>query len=230
MKMFFADIIPKIKSYSKKLDDLTILTNHHWVALDDIKENKFVYIFEDNGDLDIYANGVEIDSGTWKLTNNNSLKIKLNSGKGYLLRHDFVDENIMALKVDTSTQYALFVNESKYGGELNSIQQITQFLEKKYLKQKVTINPAGAYISTGNSTKIPSAAFPYEILSQEEKRENLFSKFIVYNVKYKNGGSAKVYRSLPSGEFFYIDEQYGKVYFDSLEKVIHGYYLYLSKK
>ena len=40
MKTYFADLIPKIKRFSKKLDDLTLLTNQHWVSLCDISNNK----------------------------------------------------------------------------------------------------------------------------------------------------------------------------------------------
>ena len=49
METFIADIIPKIQRFSQKLDDLTKLTNHHWVSLAEIKNGKKVYIFRQIG-------------------------------------------------------------------------------------------------------------------------------------------------------------------------------------
>src|SRR5690606_40610052 len=51
----------------------------------------------------------------------------------YLFKHGFFDENILALKVDSNEEYAVFVNENKYEGELNSIERVLEFLEYKYL-------------------------------------------------------------------------------------------------
>ncbi|MEY3343932.1 MAG: hypothetical protein RL090_1616, partial [Bacteroidota bacterium] len=51
MKTFLADIFPKIQRFSDKLDNLTMLTNQHWVSIDDILSTKTVYIFRTNNEL-----------------------------------------------------------------------------------------------------------------------------------------------------------------------------------
>lgn len=43
MQIFISDLIPKIQRFSQKLDDLTLLSNQHWVVIDEIDKN--VYIF-----------------------------------------------------------------------------------------------------------------------------------------------------------------------------------------
>ena len=48
MRTYIADIIPKIYRFSQRLDELTKLTNQHWVSLGDINQNKRVYIFRTN--------------------------------------------------------------------------------------------------------------------------------------------------------------------------------------
>jgi hypothetical protein len=40
MKTFISDIFPKIQRHSDKLDNLTLLTNQHWVSIDDILNTK----------------------------------------------------------------------------------------------------------------------------------------------------------------------------------------------
>ena len=47
MKTFILDIIPKIQRFSQKLDNITTLTNKHWVIIDENIEKKVVYIFRE---------------------------------------------------------------------------------------------------------------------------------------------------------------------------------------
>jgi hypothetical protein len=133
MKTFLADIIPKIERFSKKLDDLTLLTNQHWVCLNDILNSKTVYIFRGNNQLLISDNGI-VQKGSWEYLGNQSLLLDTNN-QSYLLKQGFFDENVIALKLDSSEQFAFFVNETKYDKELNNIHDILMFLENKYLKE-----------------------------------------------------------------------------------------------
>ncbi len=131
MKTFITDIFPKIQKFSQKLDDLTLLTNQHWVSIDLIITNKTVYIFRTNNELLISTNG-KVEKAKWEYLGNKSILID-KSNESYLFKHGFFDENIFALKVDSSEEYAVFVNENKYDGELNSIEKVLDFLKKKYL-------------------------------------------------------------------------------------------------
>ena len=136
MKTFFADIIPKIQRFSQRLDDVTKLSNQHWVSIGDIRTSKTVYIFDRNGEIDIFENGVGIDSGTWKFIDEQSMKLKLINNPPLLLKHGFFDENVIALKLDSTNNYAFFVNENRYDKELNNINDVLKFLNEKYLKNK----------------------------------------------------------------------------------------------
>lgn len=131
MKTFLSDIFPKIQRYSEKLDNLTLLTNQHWVFIDDMMSNKTVYIFRSNNELLISQNG-KVEKAKWEYLGNQSLLIDQKS-ESYLFKHGFFDENILALKIDSKEEYAIFVNENKYDGELNSIDAVSDFLKRKYL-------------------------------------------------------------------------------------------------
>lgn len=132
MKTYIADIIPKIKKFSEKLDNITYLTNQHWVVIDELKNSKFVYIFRNNNELLISQNG-KVEKGKWEYLGNNSLLIERKEAS-YLFRHGFFDRNILALKVDGKDEYAFLINENNYGGDLNTINKVLSFLEDKYLK------------------------------------------------------------------------------------------------
>lgn len=131
MKTYFSDLIPKIQRFSQKLENLTLLTNHHWVAIDGIEDTKTVYIFRQNGDLLISING-KVEKAKWEYLGNNSILIDRKNGS-YLFKHGFFDENILALKIDSRNEYAFLVNENRYNGELNSIESIVEFLSTFYL-------------------------------------------------------------------------------------------------
>ncbi len=135
MRTYVADIIPKIKRFSQRLDNLTMLTNLHWVVLDELTQSKTVYIFRSAGELLIAING-KVDKAKWEQIDQNSILIDLKD-ESYLFRHGFFDENILALKVDGKREYALLINESKFKAGLNTVNLVSNYLEKKYLPKKV---------------------------------------------------------------------------------------------
>lgn len=131
MKTFIADIIPKLQQFSKKLDNLTLLTNQHWVVVDEIANSKTVYIFRSNKELVISRNG-KAERAKWEDLGNNTLLIDLSEGL-YLFRQGFFDGNILALKIDGKEEYAFLINESRFDKDINSYERILEFLQRKYL-------------------------------------------------------------------------------------------------
>jgi len=131
MKTFFSDIIPKIKRYGEKLDNLTLLMNNHWVIIDEINTTKYVYIFRDNSELLIVKDGV-VEKGKWQYLGNNSLLIDRND-MSFLFRHGFLDSNVLILKVDGRDEYAFMINESKFEQEINTLSKVLNLLENQYL-------------------------------------------------------------------------------------------------
>ncbi len=143
MQTFISDIIPQIQRFSQKLDDLTILTNQHWVVMDEIDKTKNVYIFRKNNELLISTNG-EVEKGRWEYLGNNSLLID-KKDKSYLFKHGFFDENVLALKIDGREEYAFLVNENKYDSELNSFSRVVDFLNRTYLDPNIQNKLAEQY-------------------------------------------------------------------------------------
>ena len=134
MKTFIADIFPKIQNYSQKLDDLTILANKHWVSIDNITTNKTVYIFRNNSELLISRNG-KVEKAKWEYLGNKSLLIEIKE-ECHLFKHGLFDQNILALKIDSKEEYAVFVNENNFDESLNSIEKVLHQLNEKYLDSK----------------------------------------------------------------------------------------------
>lgn len=131
MKTYLADIIPKIQRFSKQLDNLTLLTNQHWVVIDGILEGKSVYIFRPNGELLISTNG-EVEKARWELLGQNSILVDMKH-KSYLFKHGFFDENVLALKLDGKDESSLLLNETRYPGEINRLENVVDYLVRTYL-------------------------------------------------------------------------------------------------
>jgi len=136
MKTFLLDIIPKIQKNSQKLDDVTLLMNQNWVLIDSIGTDKTIYIFRKNDELLVSVNGI-VSKGKWEYLGNNSILIEQNDIR-YLFKQGFFDKNILALRIDNSKEYAVFVNENEFDGELNTIQKIEEFIEENYLKNNLS--------------------------------------------------------------------------------------------
>ncbi len=221
MKTYLADIIPKIQRFSQKLDDLTKLTNQHWVSLSDINQSKQVYIFRANNQLLISDNGI-VEKGSWEYLGNQSLLIETNE-KNYLFKHGFFDENVIALKLDSTNNYAFFVNETKYDKELNTIEDILRFLEKKYLKN----NPSGGLgINRKGSISKEDVKFDYEILFETENYDIMWGDYTTIEIKFQNGNVEKIYKGKSSGRYFFLELISGKVYYDNIEDAIYKLFLY----
>ena len=133
MKAYIKNIIPRIKKYSQKLDDMALLTNKHWVVIDEIENSKLVYVFRSNNELLISKNG-RVEKGNWEHIGNNSLLIGQPSGD-YLFRQGFFDENVLALKVDGLDEYSLLINQNNYEEDINSVEKVISFLNEKYLRK-----------------------------------------------------------------------------------------------
>src|SRR5690606_20627419 len=104
-------------------------------VVDEMANSKNVYIFRTNNELLISQNG-KVEKAKWEYLGNNSLLIDKKE-ESYLFKHGFLDENILALKVDSKDEYAFLVNENKYNVELNSINKIADFLTKTYLEPAI---------------------------------------------------------------------------------------------
>ena len=219
MKTFLADIIPSIQRFSQKLDDLTKLTNQHWVSLGEITESKKVYIFRANGQLLISENGI-VEKGTWEYLGNQSLLLNTTDAS-YLLKHGFFDENVIALKLDSTNKYAFFVNETRYDKELNSVADVLEFLKKRYLSP-----PTVEGLNDRPGKTVEEKNFGYYVLSEEDAFSWAWGNHVVIEVRFDDGTSGTIYQGKETGNYFYYDVIGGKIYCKNKDEAIFKTYQY----
>ncbi len=132
MKTYLSNIIPRVKRYSEKLDNMALLMNNHWNVLDEESDRRMVYIFRENKQLLISNNG-RVTKANWEYLGNNSLLIE-NNQDSYLFNLGFFDKNILALKVDSKNEYAFLINENKIGEVINTIERVNNYLVNRYIQ------------------------------------------------------------------------------------------------
>jgi hypothetical protein len=214
MKTFIADIIPKIQRFSQRLDDLTKLTNQHWVSLGDINESKRVFIFRANNQLLIADNGI-VEKGSWEYLGNQSLLIST-SQKNYLLKQGFFDENVIALKIDSTNSYAFFVNETNYHKELNNIDDILRFLENKYLRTNNTVSQTNSFENEKlQEYKESEPSLDWDIVK---------GKHYIIQIIFADKTSYYIYQGFKTKKYFYIHSINGITYCSNKDDCIQNSY------
>jgi hypothetical protein len=149
MKTYLSDIIPKVKRFSDKLDNISLLMGTHWAVLDDGSDFRMVYIFRESNQLLISTNG-RITKGSWEYLGHNSLMIDHNQ-ESYLFQMGFFDKNILALKLDSRDEYALLINQNNDANIVHKINEVHQYLINKYVRSDTY------RIANSNQAKISSS-------------------------------------------------------------------------
>jgi hypothetical protein len=98
----------------------------------------FKYIFRSNNELLISKDG-SVEKGSWEYLGNNSLLID-QKNNSFLFNNGFLNDKVMALKIDGKNEYAILLNENKIDIKITSFDDITRLLkddyDRKYLSEK----------------------------------------------------------------------------------------------
>ena len=129
---------PKIKRISRKIDDVTKITNRNWVVFNEVDAPE-TYIFRNNNDLLISRKGI-VEKGRWDYIDQETILIESTSGN-YLFRYGFFDQNIFALKLDSSNEFAILLEE-KFQNKHNfkTIDQLNHYLNNFYLQHDAVVS------------------------------------------------------------------------------------------
>jgi hypothetical protein len=130
MRSYISKLLPRLRQYSARLDNISLFTNHPWVQIDD-SGDRTVFIFrKEENELLVSRNG-EVSSCSWEyLDYMNSLLIDLGENRR-LYNQGFLDESVMLLRQDGQEDYLLLVNENKVSSD--DPERILEGLSQKYL-------------------------------------------------------------------------------------------------
>ena len=163
MKTYLFDTFNRYKRFSEELDAKTILCNKSWWVFNDSGE-KEVYIFNTDGTLIIAVSG-KVTNATWQyITANKSLVISGNN-QSYMVHPAFFDNQIFALQVDGTNDYAFLIDENNLPStNLRSLADLKEhFAEKE--RQEI--------LAEEQKRQAELAAFMHKQYEEELERQRL---------------------------------------------------------
>jgi len=153
MKYYLTDILPRIKKHSTTLDQTAFLVDKPWVVSE--QEGGFQkIIFRRDGRVHLSNDG-NVTDGTWEyLPEAQSMLIDYGNGVKKLYGHQFMDEAVIALKIDgrlsnNESDYFLLANE-----QIVDKLDVRKYLEDKYINvDEINIKPKPFSQISSNETK-----------------------------------------------------------------------------
>lgn len=214
MKYYISDIIPKLQRFSRQLDELALIQNHHWVAFDSSTETITTYIFRDNKDL-LISQGGQVKKSKWDYLGNQTILIE-NSEESLLLKNSFFDETVLVLNLHNTENYAFFLNETKIGASFKTIEKLNEYLNKKYSVNSATYKVLDSFTN-----------LKYRVGLTEDKYDFILGSYTQTLITFSNGQSDYIFQGNSTGKYFYLHNLNGRTYTKSKDDCI--YQLYLNK-
>jgi hypothetical protein len=135
MRAYIANVLPRLKEYSARLDNLALFTDQPWIQIDG-SGDRIVFVFRSEGNELLISKNGNVNTCSWEyLEYMNSLLVKAN-GKKILYNQGFMDETVMILSKDGQSDYLLLANENKV--QERKAEKILASLTKKYLTADTT--------------------------------------------------------------------------------------------
>jgi hypothetical protein len=136
-------------------------------VLDEDENTKSVYIFRKGGNLLISVNG-NVTKATWELLDFENILLE-NDSNSYLYNHGFLDNEVLILKKDNSTDFFTLVSNFLYQNGIVDLIKLKDHLTNKYIKEKTY---------TVESKEVLERHYESEILTFEEHLKNGSKIFI----------------------------------------------------
>ena len=139
------------------------------------------------------------------------------------MKQGFLDEDIFALKLDSTDAYAFFVNETRHKEELNNIQDILIYLERKYVTRLSKQDPKKTTFRNYNN--LGGGLFPnYSEDQPIEQKPIVGAVFYTTYIHFEKSFSDFYHYYPKKNKYSYQKNYKGEVYFDHKEDCLKDLY------
>ncbi|MAB47620.1 MAG: hypothetical protein CMC05_03215 [Flavobacteriaceae bacterium] len=133
MSAYLHNTIPNLKPFDYERHHDSHFINQQWVLVNGISKKKAIYTFRDNNILEIERKDATITT-SWTISIQNIFTIETEDGiitvKAY-----FKDDDILVLNHQDKEEFAMYINTTNYSEDLNSLEDIQDYLKDKYKKK-----------------------------------------------------------------------------------------------
>jgi hypothetical protein len=217
MLTYISHIFENLSNYSKKLDDVTLFQNQKWINIDEIGASKKLFIFRPDNKLLVSIDG-KVKKGLWDYIDSSTIILELDEDP-ILLRHTFIDDEILILNQDSTENYALFIKENEQLKRLNTIEQIKIYLEFKY---KGILPPIILPPEIFPPDVIPSKE--YTLLNKQDCFDFAWGDYIKYQIRFLFSITTDAYYFGKSSHKYFYVEKGARIYKESLDDIINVLY------
>lgn len=143
MYEFLRNIIPRIQSFSKRLDQIEVFVDRSWILVDE-NNNKHEYNFlRENNQLIMSLNG-QVKLGSWQLLPTGKLLIERGEN-ALLLDNAFIDEAVLVLKRGNSNELPFIL----FNDKLIPDGDIVNYLIRVEKSNRIPENTSGFILKPG---------------------------------------------------------------------------------
>ncbi len=178
MNDYLHNAIPNLKpfDYSKHFESHFI--DQDWVLVNGISKKKSVYTFKKDNILEISRKGETINT-SWNINIENVFSIETEDGL-ITVKAYFKDDDILVLNHQNKREFALYINTTNYEEDLNSVDDIQNFLKYKYKKKFSNIVQDHEFYYIAKSKEF--GPYKVEELSRKVKNEEISAYSFVRDV------------------------------------------------
>ncbi len=130
---YLHETIPNLRPFDFERHHHSLFINQKWVLVNGISEKKSIYTFKEDNILEIKRKDASIKT-SWTLDIQNNFTIETEDGiinvKAY-----FKDDDILVLNHQDKDEFAMYINTTNYEEEINSVEDIQNYLKEKYQKR-----------------------------------------------------------------------------------------------
>lgn len=130
MQSQILSLLPSLKSFNYESHYKSLLIERKWVLVNGISDKKSVYTFVDENTLIISENNSTSET-SWCIDFKNTFSIKTEDGIN-IFKAYFKGDDILVLDREKHNDYAIFLNQSDYDNEINTLDDVGEFLKQKY--------------------------------------------------------------------------------------------------
>jgi hypothetical protein len=190
MNDYLHNTIPNLKPFDYKLHYEALFIDKDWVLVNGISKKKSTYTFKEDNILEITRKDHTIET-SWTIDIQNIFSIETEDGL-ITVKVYFKDDDVLVLNHQNKQEFALFINTTNYSEDLNSVEDVQDFLKEKY-KQKVTnliYDHEFYYIEKSKEF----GPFTVEELSKKVKKEQISAFCFVRDVnEYDYSSRIRIY-------------------------------------
>ena len=178
MEDYLYNTIPNLKPFNFERHHDTHFINQQWVLVNGISKKKSVYTFKKDNILEISRKNQVIKT-SWTLDMHNIFSIETEDGlievKAY-----FKDNDILVLNHQNKKEFAVYINTTDYEDELNSVEDIKNYLKDKYKRKASNVIYEHEFYYIEKSEEF--GPYKVEELSEKVKNEEISAYCFVRDI------------------------------------------------